>query len=91
MGRWKDGQVAVCRDPQRSSPQRDPPPPVLPANRPLSAPEAVLALQRSAGNRNVVRALRARSITREPQPVAQAGRRRGERRPPVRGSTSGRR
>jgi hypothetical protein len=38
---------------------------VLPATRPRSAPEAVLALQRSAGNRSVVRALSARSIARQ--------------------------
>lgn len=72
MGRCEDGQVAVCRDPQRSPPQRDPPQPVLAANRALSAPEAVLALQRSAGNQNVVRALAARSVAR--QPAAQATR-----------------
>jgi hypothetical protein len=59
--------VAACRDPERLSPQRDPPRPVRPATRPLSAPEAVLALQRSAGNQSVVRALRARTIARRPQ------------------------
>ena len=64
--------MAVCRDLERSAPQRDPPRPVEAANRTLSAPAAVLALQRSAGNRNVVRALGVRSIARRQAPAARA-------------------
>ena len=57
--------MAACRDLERLAPQHDPSRPVPATNRTLSAPEAVLALQRSAGNRNVVRALGARSIARQ--------------------------
>lgn len=82
--------MAAYRDLERRAPQRDPPRPVLPANRSLSAPEAVLALQRRAGNRNVVRALGARTVARQPQqtrarPAATAARPRLDFRPSVNG------
>jgi hypothetical protein len=64
--------VVASRDRERSSPQRDAPQPALPANRRLSAPEAVLALQRSAGNRSVVRALQRQTAT-ERAPARRAG------------------
>ena len=57
--------MAASRTLERFAPQRDPPRPALPADRPLSAPEAVLALQRSAGNQSVVRALGARTVARQ--------------------------
>jgi hypothetical protein len=64
MGRCEDGRVAASRAPERLSPQGDAPQAVLPAKRALSVPEAVLALQRTAGNQTVVRALGAGSIAR---------------------------
>jgi hypothetical protein len=65
VGRCEDGRVVACREGERLSPQRDAPRPALPVNRRLTAPEHVLALQRSAGNRNVVRALQRQPATRE--------------------------
>ena len=58
--------MAARSAPERSSPRREAPRTALPATRPLSAPEAVLALQRSAGNQTVLRALGARPLARRP-------------------------
>jgi hypothetical protein len=66
--------VAGCRDIAVEAPQPGRPRALTTTRNavPLAGPQAILALQRSAGNQHVVRALGLQSLARQPQGVVQA-------------------
>lgn len=73
-GRCDACRVAGCRDVEVEAQQPDRPRALTTTRKavPLSGPQAILALQRSAGNHSVVRALGPRSLARQPQGATQA-------------------